>query len=987
MACRVKIGGKGLREILGIAPHRAALVLSVLCLAAGSLRAQTVTSNLDDGSAGTLRYVVTNNQPGPFQWSSGGAGTITLGSALDIYGLTTLNVSGAGSGVTIAGGPLDIGPTGYDGTVTLENTASTPFTISSTISGYTSLTVGGLGTVSLTGANTYSGGAILNGGTLNIVADSGLGASGTALTFNGGTLQAGASLTSSRPITLNNSGTFDTNGYTSVFTGLVSGTGELIIGGNGGGILDLQNTGNTYSGGTLLQSGTLSINSDSVLGTGGLSFDGGTLQTGASLTDSRSVVLQSLGGVFDTAGTTSTLAGLISGVGSLTKISSGTLVLSGANTYTGGTSVNGGVLAISNEGNLGAGNGTLSFNGGVLQTMAAVTDDRAVTLNALGGTIDTDGNNDSFNGAFSGIGSLTKIGAGSLTLGNSNNTYSGGTIVSAGALLAGVNNALPTNGALTVASGANFGLNGYSQTNALGNVVNNGVMSLGGGALNLGGTYSGSGTLAMTLKPGLTNVTGGNITATGGTLSLLLDDPAATNGKQYTAINAASLSGTFNVISPAAVNFTPIYSANSLTLTAALVPFANLGSTPNQSAVGAALESLRVQAQSNPTGAAGGVIGALYGMNLSQIQSAFDQIGPIALAPMTSLGLSASSVQAEALGRRMTALDEGAPTGGFSAGSMSGLSPLPGALTAEAGVSDADPFAVRLEPATSPDSPFGFFATGVGTSGHLQSMSGPAGSQPGYDYLSGGLVLGGDYRVDERLAVGLSGGYLHGQSNIYTTQSSWVTDDSARAGVYATGHDGPWRADAYVGGALDFFNTSRGILLSGGQAMAADGSPTGREFNSNVDGSYDIPTQNWGVLAPFVGLNDDRLTINSFGESGAGALDLNVGRQSDQSLRSTLGLRQTYKTVADGIGYQSHWSLGWIHEYMSQSRAIDAQLESGAGSAFSVQTADLPRDGALAGVGTVISVDQSTSVNLDYSADVRPGFMESVLNATLRVLF
>jgi autotransporter-associated beta strand protein len=971
--------------------------VSVACAAAAlwpsTAAAQVVTNTLDNGSSGSLRYEVANYGGGNITWSPGGAGTIALASALDIGGSTTLDATSAGADVLISQYQLVL-----NGGVTFANSGASAFSVDSDVSGAGSLTKTGIGIVYLTGANSYTGGTILNTGILNVNSNGALGNTSDGLTFNGGTLQAGASFSSARSVSLNASGTFDTNGYVLDLTGVVGGTGQLIVSDSaGGGLLELRNTGNSYSGGTLFESGTLNIDNDAELGTGNLTFNGGALQTDVSLTDSHNITLSALGGIFDTAGTTSTLAGLIEGSGALTKISSGTLVLSGANTYTGGTVIRGGVLAVYNDGNLGGNNyGSITLNGGTLQTIDAFTDDtHSVYLGAAGGTIDTDGNHDSFYGVFAdtgAAGSLTKIGDGTLTLYGAN-TYSGGTTVSVGTLQMGANNVMPSGGALNVASGATFDMNGFNQTNALGNVLNNGLFNAGSGQLVLGGGYSGTGTLALTLKPGFTNVSAGNMTLTGGTLALKLADPGVKTGDTFTPITWTAASGQFaSVVSPAAVELVPTYNAGGLLLTAQLIPFASLAATPNQAAVGGALESLRTQAQNNPTGPAGAVIGSLYTLNVPQIQAAYDQIGPIALASMSSLGLAGSSVQAEALGRRMTALDSGAGTGGVSFNSINGRSSTPGALLAAGGVSETDPFDQmmdKLKDKQSADvaySPWGFFASGVGTTGHLNTIDGPSGAQPGYDYLSGGLVLGGDYRVADNLAVGLTGGYLYGHANVYTAQESTVDNNSARAGVYATGREGAWRGDLYVGGALDFFSTSRGILF-GSTQEAATANPTGDELNANADLSYDFETEKWGVLSPFAGINVDRLMIHSFSESGAGALDLNVGAQTDQSLRSTLGLRQSFKTVSEGVTFQSHWSLGWLHEFSDQSRPIDAQLASGAGSVFTVETAGLPRDGALAGAGFVMSVDKDTSFNLDYSADVREHFIENVFNASLRLLY
>jgi autotransporter-associated beta strand protein len=89
--------------------------------------------------------------------------------------------------------------------------------------------------------------------------------------------------------------------------------------------------------------GIVAIKSDGNLGTGPLSFDGGTLEAlaaGGGIVSSKAVTLNAGGGTFlADSGTTSTLSGAISGAGSLTKNGAGTLILTGTNTYSGDTNV------------------------------------------------------------------------------------------------------------------------------------------------------------------------------------------------------------------------------------------------------------------------------------------------------------------------------------------------------------------------------------------------------------------------------------------------------------------------------------------------------------------------------------------------------------------------------------------------------------------------------------------------------------------------
>ena len=80
---------------------------------------------------------------------------------------------------------------------------------------------------------------------------------------------------------------------------------------------------NSYSGGTNLNGGILAVNSDLNLGTGPLSFNGGTLEAlgaGGGIISFKAVNLATGGGSFlADAGTTSALSGLISGLGAWTK--------------------------------------------------------------------------------------------------------------------------------------------------------------------------------------------------------------------------------------------------------------------------------------------------------------------------------------------------------------------------------------------------------------------------------------------------------------------------------------------------------------------------------------------------------------------------------------------------------------------------------------------------------------------------------------------
>ena len=123
---------------------------------------------------------------------------------------------------------------------------------------------------------------------------------------------------------------------------------------------------NTYTGGTDVRLGTLSVSKDSNLGAaaGGVTLSGGVLATTASFTTNRAITLTQSSGIDVSSGTTLGLSGAISGNGDLSKAGAGVLTVSGDGSgYTGSMLVQAGALNIASTGKLG---GALTLASGTL---------------------------------------------------------------------------------------------------------------------------------------------------------------------------------------------------------------------------------------------------------------------------------------------------------------------------------------------------------------------------------------------------------------------------------------------------------------------------------------------------------------------------------------------------------------------------------------------------------------------------------------------
>lgn len=313
------------------------------------------------------------------------------------------------------------------------------------------------------------------------------------LTFDGGTLESTASFTlnANRGVTIDSGGgTFDINsGRTVTYNGIVAGSGTLNKNDVGTFVLGGATT-NTHTGDINVNAGTLQIaktvanaaigNSAAVTVASGanLTFSGGVSETIGSLGGGGTVNNSNASAITLTTGGnngSTNFSGVLQDTGgnlSLVKEGSGTMTLSGgtANTFAGTTTINDGVLNLGKTAGVNAvGTGAITIGNGVgaagsasltLGASNQIPDTAAVTVNSDGQlsvgtfsetintiagtglldlgasgnlTIGSGGGSSAFGGTITGSGTLTKVGAGTLTFNNDINfagqlTLTGGTV-------------------------------------------------------------------------------------------------------------------------------------------------------------------------------------------------------------------------------------------------------------------------------------------------------------------------------------------------------------------------------------------------------------------------------------------------------------------------------------------------------------------------------------------------------------------------------
>lgn len=512
-----------------------------------------------------------------------GAGTLMLVNSNTYTGGTTINAGTLQLGDGISANGSIAGNIADKTTLVFANPNSQ--TYSGVISGTGSVVKAAAGTLLLSGANSFAGGLSVRQGTLSIPTINNFGASGpigagpsvslgsmgqtSTLEYTGGT----ASSTMPFSLAAGGSGTFqiDTAATNLSLSGVVSGSGALTKSGPGTLTLagndtftgGLTTTGpgtlilagnNSFAGGVMINAGMLQLGNSGALNattpnavrfgpasTGILNLGGSGNITVSSLQSNSvpgSPIVENANASFGQVSTltvndsgTDTFAGLMrddplgQGYLAIAKSGGGTLILTGANTYTGGTTINSGSLQL--------GDGATS-NGSVVGHIA----DNA-------GLIFANPNPQVYSDNVVGSGSVTKSGAGALTL-SGNNGFTGGLTVQQGTLVistinyAGIAGPLGASANVTLASSGQAATLEYTGGTALSNMPF--TLAMGGNSafqidlaaasLTLSGILSGGGSLTKagngTLILTGTNTFTGGTTIAGGNLQL--GDGATSNG-------------------------------------------------------------------------------------------------------------------------------------------------------------------------------------------------------------------------------------------------------------------------------------------------------------------------------------------------------------------------------------------------------------------------------------------------------------------------
>jgi YVTN family beta-propeller protein/autotransporter-associated beta strand protein len=627
------------------------------------------------------------------------------------------------------------------------------------------------------------------------------------------------------------------------------------------------------------------------------------------------------------------------------------------------------------------------FTGGTLQFAGAnISSALPITLQAAGGTIDTNGNSATLSGVIDGPGALTKIGAGILTL-SGTNAYTGSTTVNAGALI--VNGSIASSSLTTVNAGA-----ALIGSGTVGSTVVNAGGFLVPGPVGVPGSMTVAGNLA--LQSGAfyivqVNSTTAATTNVSGTASLAgivgaIFLPGAYLTRSYTILTAAGgRTGTFDALAalglPANFATSLTYPGNSvvLNLTAHLVPeptppappippvpgLPPLPSPPplpaftvNQLNVGHAIDNFF-----DSGGALPPAFVSLFGLTGSNLTNALSSLSGEAATGAQQVGFQMTN---QFLGLMLDPFVDGRSGVAGTSGPALGFAPereeaLPDDVAlAYSSVLKAPPMKA---PAYEPR-----WAAWGGAYGGSNNTSGDPAVVGSHDLSArtAGFAGGLDYRVTPNTVIGLAlsgGGTNWGLANGLGGGKS----DAFQAGLYGATRSGP----AYLAAAFAFTNhwMSTDRFAFAGDHLTA--SFKAQSYGGRLESGYRFATW-YGGLTPYAAIQAQSFRTPSYSETdtNGGGFALGYNGRTATDTRSELGARfDRLLALYSNAVLSLRARLAWAHDWVSDP-TLGAVFQALPGASFIVNGATPAKNSALASAGTELRLANGVSLIAKFDGEL-----------------
>jgi outer membrane autotransporter protein len=263
-----------------------------------------------------------------------------------------------------------------------------------------------------------------------------------------------------------------------------------------------------------------------------------------------------------------------------------------------------------------------------------------------------------------------------------------------------------------------------------------------------------------------------------------------------------------------------------------------------------------------------------------------------------------------------------------------------------------------------PENRWGVWVTGFGD---FVSVDADANAN-GYNFTTGGVNLGIDYRITDQLAIGVMGEYSHTWTTLQPGGN--IDVNSGRGGMYATWSYHGIYLNAAIYGGYNSYDSSRSVL--GGLAR---GNTEGAELSTFISGGYDF---HFGPLTvgPIAALQYTYANVDGFSENGSLA-PMQIQSDSVDSLRSDVGFRIFYQWQIGKILVEPSLKAAWEHEYLYSALPVTASFAGIPGPSATFFGPNEGHDSAIVSAEVSVQLTPAISTYVNYDGQLGRGNYDS----------
>ena len=222
----------------------------------------------------------------------------------------------------------------------------------------------------------------------------------------------------------------------------------------------------------------------------------------------------------------------------------------------------------------------------------------------------------------------------------------------------------------------------------------------------------------------------------------------------------------------------------------------------------------------------------------------------------------------------------------------------------------------------------------------------------GFEFDTGGVTLGGDYRFSDNFVAGIAYHYLDSEADLDENYGDFETEGHTLS-LYATGYSDNFYVEGSISAGEYEYDSTRVVDYHTDSTFHENltASPDGEQFSWSLGGGYILSSGSM-TQSYYAQVNGVELEIDGYTETtdnpDNGAMAMTVSDQDIESLQSELGAQFSWAVSQDWGVLLPYIDAAWIHEFEDGDESIISRYAN----------ADLPPEQNVENVSFEVQTDK-----------------------------